>query len=136
MTDAGVDVTLDEGLACEPPYPDAPFDRAFSSLVLHQLTREHKLRTLKEILRVLAPGGTFHLLDFGRPVNAWERALARIAFRSPEIRDNVEGRLAAILREAGFTEVVELARRGTIFGSVWYYRAAARTGGVRLGFGA
>ena len=136
VAEAGVGVALEEGLAYELPYPDASFDRVFSSLVLHHLTREHRLRSLTEILRVLAPGGTFHLLDFGRPVNAWERALARIAFRSPEIRDNVEGRLAAILREAGFTEVVELARRGTIFGSVWYYRAASRIGGVRLGFGA
>jgi len=124
VAEAGVDVKLDEGLACELPYPDASFDRVFSSLVLHHLTREHKRRTLAEILRVLAPGGTFHLLDFGRPVSAWERALARIAFRSPEVRDNIEGRLAALLRDADFTEVVELARRGTIFASVWYYRAA------------
>jgi ubiquinone/menaquinone biosynthesis C-methylase UbiE len=121
---AGVAVTLDQGLAYQMPYPDASFDRVFSSLVLHHLTRDHKQRTLAEILRVLVPGGTFHLLDFGRPVGAWERVLARVAFRSPEVRDNIEGRLAALLCEAGFAQVVELGRRSTIFGSLWYYRAA------------
>jgi ubiquinone/menaquinone biosynthesis C-methylase UbiE len=137
LAEAGVDVALEEGLAYELPYPDASFDRVFSSLVLHHLSREHKRRTLAEILRVLAPGGAFHLLDFGRPVGAWQRALARVAFRSPEGRDHVDGRLAALLREAGFARVEELARRGTLFGSVWYYRAveadagspAATTGG-------
>ena len=123
-----VEAKLDEGLAYALPYPDASFDRVFSSLVLHHLTHEHKQRTLAEILRVLVPGGTFHLLDFGRPVNAWERAVVRIAFRSQEVRDNVEGRLSALLGEAGFEPVEELARRGTVFGSVWYYRAARPAG--------
>jgi SAM-dependent methyltransferase len=121
---AGVDVAFDEGLASSLPYSDGSFERVFSSLVLHHLSREHKQRSLSEILRVLTPGGTFHLLDFGRPVTAWERGLARLFFRSPEVRDNVQGGLAALLREAGFADVEELARRGTIVGSVWYYRAA------------
>lgn len=121
---SGVDVTLDEGLAYELPYPDACFDRVFSSLVLHHLAGEDQQRSLAEILRVLVPGGTFHLLDFGKPVGLWERLLARIAFRSPEALDNIEGRLASLLREAGFDHVEELARRGTIVGSLWFYRAA------------
>ena len=124
VAEAGADVTLDEGLAYELPYPDACFDRVFASLVLHHLTGEQKQRSLAEILRVLVPGGTFHLLDFGTPVSLWERLLARIAFRSAEARDNIDGRLAALLREAGFEHVEELARRGTIVGSLWYYRAA------------
>jgi ubiquinone/menaquinone biosynthesis C-methylase UbiE len=125
---AGVDAELDERLAYELPCADAAFDRVFSSLVLHHLTREHKQLALAEIVRVLVPGGTFYLLDFGRPVTGWERALARIAFRSPEVRDNIEGRLAALLADAGFAPVEERARRGTIFGSVWYYRAVKPVG--------
>ena len=76
-----------------------------------------------EILRVLAPDGTFHLLDFGTPVGMWQRALARFAFNSPEARENITGQLPALLREAGFERVEELARRGTLIGSLWYYRA-------------
>lgn len=121
---ADVDLALDEGLAYALPYADGSFDRVFSSMVFHHLTREHKERALAEILRVLAPGGSFHLLDFGRPVSAWERAVTHLLFRGPETRDNIEGRLAALVSEAGFAEVEELARRGTIVGRVWYYRAA------------
>lgn len=125
---AGAKVQLDAGLASSLPYSDGSFDRVFCSLVLHHLAPEDKRHSLAEILRVLVPGGSFHLLDFGRPVNAWERALARVFFRSPQVRDNVRGRLAAFLREAGFADVEETARRGTIAGSVWYYRATRPAG--------
>ena len=65
---AGTPVQFDEGLAYALPYPDASFDRVLSSFVFHHLTREHKSGALSEILRVLKPGGTLHILDFGRPV--------------------------------------------------------------------
>jgi len=125
---AGAEAQLDEGLSYDLPYPDASFDRVLSSFVLHHLTPEHKQRTLAEILRVLAPGGSFHLLDFGRPVGAWDRVLAHLAFHSSEGRDHVEGRLATRLSDAGFAPVEELARRGTLVGSAWYYRATKPVG--------
>jgi len=121
---AGVAVGLDHGFADALPYADASFDRVVSSLVFHHLSRATKQRAFAEILRVLAPGGSFHLLDFGKPVAWWERALTPLLFRSPEARDNVEGRLAELLRASGFGGVQELARRGALFGSLWYYRAA------------
>lgn len=121
---AGARLELDRGFADALPYPDASFDRVVSSLVFHHLSRPTKERALAEILRVLAPGGSFHLLDFGRPVAWWERVLTRVFFRSPEARDNVEGRLAELLRASGFASVQERARRGTLFASLWYYSAA------------
>lgn len=123
VTEAGADVALDDGLAYELPYAEESFDRVFCSLVLHHLSREHKQRTMAEILRVLAPGGTFHLLDFGTPVGLRERVIARIAFGSPEACENITGQLPLLLREAGFERVEELARLGTMVGSLWYYRA-------------
>jgi ubiquinone/menaquinone biosynthesis C-methylase UbiE len=121
---AGVRVELDQGFADALPYADGSFDRVVSSLVFHHLSRPTKERAFAEILRVLAPGGSFHLLDFGPPVAWWERALTPLFFRSPEARDNVEGRLAELLRASGFAGVQELARRGSLFASLWYYRAA------------
>ena len=53
----GLDIALDEGMAFELTYPDNYFDRVFSSLVFHHLTREDKIRTFTEIFRVLKPGG-------------------------------------------------------------------------------
>jgi ubiquinone/menaquinone biosynthesis C-methylase UbiE len=122
---AGVRLELDHGFADALPYADGFFDRVVSSFVFHHLSRATKERALAEILRVLAPGGRFHLLDFGRPVAWWERVLTPLLFRSPEARDNVQGRLADLLRAAGFAGVEELAHRGSLFASLWYYRAAA-----------
>jgi ubiquinone/menaquinone biosynthesis C-methylase UbiE len=121
---AGVEIAFSEGLSYALPYPDSSCERVFSSLLFHHLTGEHKRRTLAEILRVLVPGGTFYLLDFGKPVTRWERALAPLIFGSAECRDNVEGRLPLLIREAGFSRVEDLGRRGTLVGSVWYYRGS------------
>jgi ubiquinone/menaquinone biosynthesis C-methylase UbiE len=121
---AGVEIAFDQGFADALPYLEASFDRVLSSLVFHHLGRETKRRSLAEILRVLAPGGSFHLLDFGRPVAWWERALCPLVLRSSEQRDNVAGRLAHLLGEAGFCDVEELGHRGAIVSSFWYYRAA------------
>lgn len=124
--DAGVEVQLDEALSYDLPYPDGSFDRVFSSMMLHHLTREQKERTLAEIRRVLALGGTFHLLDFGRAFSAWDRALSRVVHvaHAHEAHDDPSGSLVDLLASAGFVDVAELSRRGTIAGSVWYYRAA------------
>lgn len=46
------------------PYPDNTFDVAVSSLAIHNLKKkEERDLVLKEILRVLKPGGSFALLD-------------------------------------------------------------------------
>ena len=65
----GVAIRFDEALATRLPYGDASFDRVLSSLMLHHLTRDEKLQALREVRRVLAPGASFHLADFGPPRN-------------------------------------------------------------------
>jgi ubiquinone/menaquinone biosynthesis C-methylase UbiE len=121
---AAVEISFEEGLSYELPYSDESFDRVLSSLVFHHLTREHKRRTLAEILRVLTPGGTFHLLDFGKPVTFWDRCLARVLFRGEEPRDNVEGHLPSLIQEAGFSKVEEAWHRRTIIARLWCWRAS------------
>lgn len=121
---AGLEISFDEAMSYSLPYADASFDRVLSSLVFHHLTRENKTRTLAEILRVLAPDGTFHLLDFGRPVSLWDRIAARVLLRSEECHDNVTGQLTSLIRESGFSEVEEVERRATILASVCYWRGS------------
>lgn len=99
-------VRFDRGYADELPYPPACFDRVFSSFMLHHLGPEEQRGTLREVRRVLAPDGSFHVVDFAWP-----------ARRS--------GGLAALLREAAFAEVSETGRRATIFGRIGFYRASA-----------
>jgi ubiquinone/menaquinone biosynthesis C-methylase UbiE len=64
---AGVDITWDEGLAYDLPYPAAFFDRVISCLMIHHLTAPNKLMAFREVFRILKPGGEFHILDFGKP---------------------------------------------------------------------
>jgi len=123
VAQAGVDLTLDQGLAFGMPYPDQSFDRVVSSLVIHHLTTENKHRAFKEIYRVLRPGGELHVLDFGRPHNLYTALVSPLIRRLEEAADNVQGRLPALLREAGFDQVDVTRRFTTIFGSLSLYRA-------------
>ena len=120
---AGVDITLDHGMAFQLPYPDQSFDRVLSSLVLHHLTTENKQRTAREILRVLRLGGELHVADFGKPRTVWSRLISPLMYRLEEAADNVQGRLPEIFRQAGFEQVEETAWYATIFGALSLYRA-------------
>jgi ubiquinone/menaquinone biosynthesis C-methylase UbiE len=122
---AGVDIALDLGLATALPYADARFDRVLSSLVLHHLEEADKRRALAEILRVLAPGGAFVLVDFGEPVTLVERAAAKLFLRGEHARENLAGGLPVLLREAGFSRIEELGQRSIGLGRLWTWRARA-----------
>jgi ubiquinone/menaquinone biosynthesis C-methylase UbiE len=123
VAQASVDLTLDQGLAYDMPYPDQSFDRVVSSLVIHHLTTDNKRRAFKEIYRVLEPGGELHMLDFGRPHNLYTSIVAPLIRRLEEAADNVQGLLPAMLREAGFDQVDVTRHFTTIFGSLSLYRA-------------
>ena len=120
---AGVDITLDHGMVFQLPYPDQSFDRVLSSLVLHHLTTEDKQRTLREVFRVLRPGGGLHIADFGKPHNAYTRLISRLTRRLERAADNVKGMLPEMFRQAGFDRIEETARYATPFGTLSLYRA-------------
>jgi ubiquinone/menaquinone biosynthesis C-methylase UbiE len=122
---AAVDVELEQALADHLPYPDASFDRVLSSLVLHHLARDVKLGALQEVRRVLRPGGSFHLADFGPPVSAVGRLAARVALRGERLRDNLEGRLPELAREAGLEHVQRHGHLFTPFGTLVFLSASA-----------
>jgi len=115
---AGVDITLDEGMADQLPYPDQSFDRVLSSLVLHHLTADNKRRTLQEVVRVLRPGGGLYVVDFGKPHTSWGRLLAPVIGRLEQASDNVAGRLPEMFRQAGLVQVDESIRFATVFGTL------------------
>jgi ubiquinone/menaquinone biosynthesis C-methylase UbiE len=120
---AGVEVTFDEGLATALPYADARFDRVISSLMLHHLSKPDKQRALAEILRVLAPGGAFVLVDFGEPLTLFERVSAKLFLRGQHAHENLAGGLPALLRDAGFSRIEELSQRSIRVGRLWTWRA-------------
>ena len=118
---AGAEIRFDEGLGSALPYPDASFERVVSSLVFHHLTQDDKRATLREIHRVLVPGGSFLLVDFGLPAGAWNRFTARVT-RGERLASNLRG-LAPLLRDAGFREVEELGAQPTLAHTVRFQRA-------------
>ena len=62
----GLDVRFDLGSAGRLPYDDGAFDRVVTAFTIHHLPDEERPSALTEMLRVLAPSGSLHLMDFGR----------------------------------------------------------------------
>jgi ubiquinone/menaquinone biosynthesis C-methylase UbiE len=121
---AGLALRLDQGLAYALPYPEGFFERVLSSLMIHHLQSEAKSRTILEVLRVLTPGGEFHIADFGPPRSTWARLASLVLVHLEEVRDNYEGRLPRLLAEAGFTTAEETGSFSTVFGTLTVWKAA------------
>src|SRR5262245_38352383 len=113
----GCAVRFDRGFSDELPYAEASFDRVLSAFMLHHLALDTKEKTLREARRVLRSGGAFYALDFGGT-----SGLIAHLFHHAHLAD--QHRIPALMREAGFTEVTELAPRETILGRVSYWRAS------------
>lgn len=123
---AGIEVQLEQGLASALPYAGESFDRALSSLFFHHLPSELKLEAMREVLRVLRPGGEFHIADWGKPTGS----AMRLAFVGVQLldgfattTDNVKGLLPDLLGLAGFENVETTKCYSTALGTLSLYRA-------------
>ena len=74
---AAVTIELDQGFSQELPYPDASFDRVFSSFMFHHLDLPTKETTLREVGRVLVPGGVFMITFKSRETTGDEPQIAQ-----------------------------------------------------------
>jgi len=119
-----VSVELDRGFSNELHYPDESYDRVLSAFMFHHLKRDEKKQSLLEIRRVLRPGGSLHLLDFGGAHDRSEGFLAHLLHRSEHVRDNSGDTILTLMREAGFADPTEVAQQRTIFGRIFYYHAS------------
>jgi ubiquinone/menaquinone biosynthesis C-methylase UbiE len=61
---AGADVTFENGLAESLPFPDGGFDVVLSTVMLHHLPRKARQQGVREMRRVLKPGGRLLAVDF------------------------------------------------------------------------
>jgi len=119
-----------QGLAGELPLPDESADVATMSLVLHHLLPEQKRVALAEVKRVLKPGGSFHLADWGSP---HDPLMSAVFFVSQAIdgfertADHRAGLLPTLLAGAGFDEVERYGRLRTMGGSLDLLVARARS---------
>ncbi|MCA1719010.1 MAG: class I SAM-dependent methyltransferase [Actinobacteria bacterium] len=119
-------VRLDRGFAEDLPYPDASFDRVLSAFMFHHLGPDEKGEALREARRVLKPGGSLHLLDYGEATATSGGVATHRSHRNWRPHGDSGDRVAALMREAGFADPAEVAHRVTrALGRVAYYRATA-----------
>lgn len=119
----GETIILQQGSATCLPYPDESFDRVFASLVLHHLTRQDKQQMLREVFRVLKPGGELHVADFGKPHDSVMWLISWVVRWVEEVHDNILGLLPIFMEKAGFQPVEETSHSRTVLGTVALYRA-------------
>ena len=115
---------LDQGFSDQLPYEKGSFDRVLSSFMFHHLTEEVKKKTLNEVLRVLKPGGSFHLLDFTSGHGS-EGYLARLVHAHALMKDNTDERLLSLMDQAGFRNAEKVKQDSMLFGLLQsaFYRA-------------
>ena len=84
-------------------FPDAAFDVVVSSLVLHHLPEEARLQAVREMKRVLRPGGRVLLAEFRIPERGFWRRLALLTGHE-EMERRVPA-LEPLVTAAGFEEL-------------------------------
>jgi SAM-dependent methyltransferase len=108
------------------PFEDGSFDKVFSSLVFHHLNAETKRNSLRELRRVLKPGGELLICDFGEAKNSLMRlgyGLVQLIDGFETTADNVKGRIPDYITEAGFHDAREADFINTSLGTFSYYKA-------------
>jgi len=132
---AGVTLRLDHGYADRLPYPDGSVDRVLSAFMLHHLPGDQQQAALREVHRVLAPGGRLHLLDIDGSPPSRPGRLLRLghvhraehghghAPPGPHAHADPGTALAA-LRDAGLTDAAVVAHGAMPLGGYSFYRAA------------
>ncbi len=92
------------------PYADATFDVVTSVYLFHELPRNARRNVVREMLRVLKPGGLVVLEDSAQLSDSPEIGDALInfpaEFHEPFFRDYLDDDLGSILAEVGFERTV------------------------------
>ena len=125
----GLDIEFKKGLSFDLDFTDQSFDVVVSSLLFHHLNREDKLRTLREVFRILKPTGELHIADWGRPQNFLMRGaflVVQLLDGFETTGDSVQGKLLHYMEQAGFKNAGETKRFATLFGTVCLYRGSLK----------
>jgi ubiquinone/menaquinone biosynthesis C-methylase UbiE len=107
-TKAGLSIRFDVALAQALPFGYSQFDVVLSSVMMHHLPKAGRPEAMREMKRVLKPGGRALLVDFGRSSSGQKGLLGRIHGHG-----GVDAsRLIALATEAGLN-VLESGPVGT-----------------------
>lgn len=104
----GATIDFRLGLAEELPFDQAAFDRVTSTLVFHHLPDDLKLASLREVRRVLVPGGRLVVADFASGSGPLpHRVLARVLGHFGRSHGHAHGHtrpFVELMQEAGFDD--------------------------------
>jgi ubiquinone/menaquinone biosynthesis C-methylase UbiE len=107
----GDGVELVQGNAEAMPMADASFDAIVSVFLFHELPRNARRNVMREMFRVLRPGGRLVILDSVQVSDAEEIVYFLERFQrelhEPFYRDYIRDDLAAAVREVGFDVDIE-----------------------------
>jgi len=123
---AAVSVQLDLGRADQLPYKKESFDHIVSSFMFHHLKELEREGMLVEVLRVLKPGCSFHLVDF--IVDDASHGFMDRLFRShAQMKVNSDERILGLMGHIGFRNPVKVKEGNMLFGMLRtaYYRVSA-----------
>lgn len=100
--------------------------KVVSSLVLHQVPKVEKSRILSIMNDLLPPGGECHIADYGHQKSKISRFLFRVTVQvidgKLDTQPNADGILPDLMREAGFSNVIETSRIPTVTGVISLYQ--------------
>lgn len=101
-----LDIDFRVGVIEALPFPDSSIDVVTSSLMMHHLPEDLKVRGLAEIYRVLKPGGRLLIADFLRPTGSFINHLFIAFTRHRGLKNGIED-LSKLLRAAGFSQITQ-----------------------------
>ena len=118
-------VYFEQGMSFNLPFEENSTEIITSSLMLHHLTDDDKVKTLKECLRVLKPKGEMLIADWGKASNP----LMRLLFYIVQFLDgfetttsNTKGMVAEYMKRSGFSNVTVCQKIDTALGTIDIYK--------------
>ncbi|MET1005596.1 MAG: methyltransferase domain-containing protein [Propionibacteriaceae bacterium] len=118
---AKLPIRYEQAFAGALPAPDEAFDRVLSSFMLHHLPDGERQQALREVRRVLHPGGQLHVVDV-------DVTGSSKAHRNAQVAESTAERMLTELTEAKFTKIEETGRVTGHFGVFAFYEASAPSG--------
>lgn len=103
-------VRFDVADATDLPYPNGNFDVACVSFALHDMPLTIREKVLTEMVRVIRPGGTLLIVDYGLPKNRVGRWLIYHLvelYEASYYREFIQSDLQGLLRQTGIEIVQE-----------------------------
>lgn len=113
----GLDIDFRVGVIESLPFPNASIDVVTSSLMMHHLPEDLKVRGLAEIYRILKPGGHLLIADFMRPTGSFLNHLFIAFTRHQGLQKGIED-LQKLLKAAGFSQITQSNEKVLIIGFV------------------